>query len=131
MEITIGHSNHTSYVNLLVQKCILEHKYNMDCRQALAINFDWKYGWHRIWLESDSSYVVQLFSSRSEMVPWRVRQAWQRCIFQISQMDFQVSHIFREGNQVANTLSKHALELQADSWWFYAPSFCSSLVVND
>jgi ribonuclease HI len=98
---------------------------------SLAINFAWKYGWHRIWLESDSSYVVQLLSSRSEMVPWRVRQAWQRCIFQISQMDFQVSHIFREGNQVADMLSKHALELQADSWWFSAPSFCSSLVVND
>ena len=35
MEITIGHSNHTSYVNLLVQKCMLEHKYDMDCKQAL------------------------------------------------------------------------------------------------
>ena len=35
MEITIDHSNHTSYVNLLVQTCMLEHKYDMDCRQAL------------------------------------------------------------------------------------------------
>jgi len=34
MEITIGHSHHTSYVNLLVQKCMFEHKYDMDCRQA-------------------------------------------------------------------------------------------------
>ncbi|KAK3222004.1 hypothetical protein Dsin_009029 [Dipteronia sinensis] len=32
---------------------------------SLAINFSWKYGWRRIWLESDSSYVVQLLSSRS------------------------------------------------------------------
>ena len=32
MEITIGHSHHTSYVNLLVQKCMFEHKYDMDCR---------------------------------------------------------------------------------------------------
>ena len=55
--------------------------------------------------------MVQLLSSRSKLVPWRVRQALQRCIFQISHMDFQVSHIFREGNQVADTLSKHALEL--------------------
>ncbi|KAI9174960.1 hypothetical protein LWI28_025363 [Acer negundo] len=51
---------------------------------SLAINFAWKYGWHRLWLESNSSYMVQLLSSHSEMVPWRVRQAWQRCIFQIS-----------------------------------------------
>ncbi|KAI9186202.1 hypothetical protein LWI28_014797 [Acer negundo] len=57
---------------------------------SLAINFAWKNGWHRLWLESDSSYVVQLLSSRFEIVPWRVRQAWQRCIFQISRMNFQV-----------------------------------------
>ncbi|KAI9192845.1 hypothetical protein LWI28_028433 [Acer negundo] len=30
---------------------------------SLAINFAWKYGWYRIWLESDSSFVVQLLSS--------------------------------------------------------------------
>ena len=34
MEITIGHSNHTSYDNLLVQKCMFEQKYDMDCKQA-------------------------------------------------------------------------------------------------
>ena len=68
-----------------------------------------------VWLESDSSYAVQLLSSRFEHVPWRVRQAWQRCIFEISQMEFQVSHIFREGNQVADALSKLALGLEVDS----------------
>ena len=46
-------------------------------------------------------------------------------------MNFQVSHIFREGNQVADMLSKHALEHHADSWWFSAPPFCYSLVGND
>ncbi|KAK2634579.1 hypothetical protein Ddye_029371 [Dipteronia dyeriana] len=35
----------------------------------LTIKFAWKYGCHRIWLESHFSYVVQLLSSRSEMVP--------------------------------------------------------------
>ncbi|KAK3183302.1 hypothetical protein Dsin_030588 [Dipteronia sinensis] len=98
---------------------------------SLAMNFIWKYGWHRIWLESDSSYVVQLLSSRSEIVPLRVRQVWQRSIFQISQMHFQVSYIFNERNQIADALSKHALELQADSWWFSTLPLCSSLVGND
>ncbi|KAK3229809.1 hypothetical protein Dsin_001690 [Dipteronia sinensis] len=36
---------------------------------SLAINFALNYGWQRIWFESDSFYVVQLLSSRSEMVP--------------------------------------------------------------
>ncbi|KAK2663302.1 hypothetical protein Ddye_001876 [Dipteronia dyeriana] len=90
---------------------------------SMNINFAWKYGWRFIWMESDSSYVVQLLSSCFEHVPWKVRQAWQRCIFQISQMKFQVPHIFKEGNQVTYTLSKHALGLKVDSWWFFAPSF--------
>ena len=90
---------------------------------SMAINFAWQNGWHRLWLESDSSYVVQLLSSRFEQVPWRIRQAWLRCIYQISNMEFQVSHIFREGNQVADALSKHALGLEVDSWWSNTPSF--------
>ncbi|KAK2656862.1 hypothetical protein Ddye_009914 [Dipteronia dyeriana] len=98
---------------------------------STAINFAWQNGRHRIWLESDSSYVVQLLSSRFEQVPWRILQAWQRCIYQISKMEFQVFHIFREGNQVADALSKHALGLDVDSWWANTPSFCSLLVDND
>ncbi|KAK3211633.1 hypothetical protein Dsin_016339 [Dipteronia sinensis] len=39
---------------------------------SMGINFAWKYRWRHIWLESDSSYVVQLLSSHSEHVPWRV-----------------------------------------------------------
>ena len=35
MEITLGHSNNTSYVDLIIQKCMFEHKYDMDCKQAL------------------------------------------------------------------------------------------------
>ncbi|KAK2642323.1 hypothetical protein Ddye_024086 [Dipteronia dyeriana] len=66
---------------------------------SLAINYDRNLGWHRIWLESDSSYVMQLLSVRSDQVTWCVHQAWQRCLHQISHMEFQVSHIFREGNQ--------------------------------
>ncbi|KAK3189490.1 hypothetical protein Dsin_029051 [Dipteronia sinensis] len=65
----------------------------------MAINLAWQNGWHRIWLESESSYVVYLLASRSEQVPWWIRQAWQHYIYQISKMEFQVSHIFREGNQ--------------------------------
>ncbi|KAK3225647.1 hypothetical protein Dsin_005509 [Dipteronia sinensis] len=98
---------------------------------SMAINFAWQNGWHRIWLESDSSYVVQLLSSRSKQVPWRIRQAWQCCIYQISMMEFHVSYIFREGNQVADALSKHALGLEVNSWWATSPSFCSLLVRND
>ena len=57
---------------------------------SMAINYAWINDWRHIWLESDSSYVVQLLFARSDHVP--------RCLSHISHMDFQVSHIFREGN---------------------------------
>ncbi|KAK3188967.1 hypothetical protein Dsin_028528 [Dipteronia sinensis] len=98
---------------------------------SMAVNFAWNFGWHQIWLESDSSYMVQLLSSRSDSVPWRVWQAWNICIYQISDMEFQVSHIFREGDHVTVALYKHSLGLEVDSWWFFAPPFRSSLVGND
>ena len=48
MEITIGHSNHTSYVNFLVQKCMFEHKYDMDWKQSKV---------HTYWDKSIFTYV--------------------------------------------------------------------------
>ena len=46
-------------------------------------------------------------------------------------MEFQVSHIFTEGNQVADALSKHALGVPSDLWWSSTSSFCSRLVGYD
>ena len=48
MEITIGHSNHTSYVDFLVQKCMFEHKYDMDWKQSKV---------HTYWDKSIYTYV--------------------------------------------------------------------------
>ncbi|KAK2637349.1 hypothetical protein Ddye_032141 [Dipteronia dyeriana] len=98
---------------------------------SLAINYAWNLGWHRTWLESDSSYVVQLLSVRSDQVTCRVHHAWQCCLHQISHMEFQVSYIIREGNQVTYALSKHDLGISSDSWWSSTHSFCSSLVGYD
>ncbi|KAK3223774.1 hypothetical protein Dsin_010799 [Dipteronia sinensis] len=39
---------------------------------SMGINLSWKYRWRQIWPESESSYVVQLLSSHSKHVPWRV-----------------------------------------------------------
>ena len=46
-------------------------------------------------------------------------------------MEFQVSHIFREGNQVVDALSKHALGFPSNFWCSSTPSLCFLLVGND
>ncbi|KAK0608762.1 hypothetical protein LWI29_035530 [Acer saccharum] len=36
-----------------------------------AIDYAWTFGWHRLWLESDSTFVVNILLSRSRKVPKR------------------------------------------------------------
>ena len=96
-----------------------------------AIDKAHAYGWNRIWLESDSTYVVDLFRKKSSDVPWKLLPHWTKCIHQLSGMQFRVSHIFREGNMVANRLSKEAVQKRTENWWFTTPDFCSSLVAFD
>ncbi|KAK0572334.1 hypothetical protein LWI29_030054 [Acer saccharum] len=96
-----------------------------------AIDYAWTFGWHRLWLESDSTFVVNILRSRSRKVPWRWRPAWDRCLRLISQMDFAVTHIYREGNQVADSLASRSPSIVSPTWWWTAPSFCNSFIFND
>ncbi|KAK3199937.1 hypothetical protein Dsin_023352 [Dipteronia sinensis] len=38
-----------------------------------TIDYAWTFGWRRLWLESDSTFVVDTLRSRSYKVPWRWR----------------------------------------------------------
>ncbi|WCJ36046.1 hypothetical protein M5689_017268 [Euphorbia peplus] len=103
-----------------------------ELRAAIhAISVAWERGWHNIWLECDSSYVVELFKKRSSQVPWEVRQDWLQCMRNISDMSFVVSHIFREGNRVADALARFGQSHNDSHWWPSAPDFCSSLISDD
>lgn len=84
----------------------------LEMAQARELNF--------VWLESDSSYVVGLLRERTERVPWRVKVCWQWILRFISRIHFRVSHIFREGNKVADILAAPARE---SGVWF-APLSC-------
>ena len=96
-----------------------------------AIDYAWTFGWRRLWLESDSTFVVDILRSRSRKVPWRWRPAWDRCLSLISQMDFVVTHIYREGNQVADSLAFRSPNIVSPTWWWSAPNFCNSYIFND
>ena len=52
-----------------------------------------------------------------------MRVAWGNCLHRISQMNFPSSHIFREGNQVADALADFGMSLSAFSWWNEPPHF--------
>lgn len=64
--------------------------------------------WKKIWLEMDSSLVVQSFSNIN-LVPWRLKSRWLNIISFTNSIDFMVTHIFREGNACAYSLSNIGL----------------------
>ncbi|KAL6187555.1 hypothetical protein ACLB2K_038953 [Fragaria x ananassa] len=60
-----------------------------------AIELAWMRDWKHVWLEVDSSLVINFLRS-PHLVPWQLRVEWGNCLHRISQMHFRSSHIFRE-----------------------------------
>ena len=68
---------------------------------------------HPVSIESDSSYVVHLLRTRSATVSWFIHPAWENCLALLSSMHVHVSHMYHEGNQVANKLSNMGISLDS------------------
>ncbi|KAH6758908.1 hypothetical protein C2S51_019143 [Perilla frutescens var. frutescens] len=81
-----------------------------------------------IWLEADSIYVVSLLSSRSLQVPWVVKARWRAVLDFISHIHFCVSHIYREGNSVADILASHSVP---SGFWYSVIPCISDAVLQD
>lgn len=59
--------------------------------------------WNNFWIETDplpASLAVKL----SHIVPWQLKNGWENNSYLIRNMNFMISHIFREGNHCANKL---------------------------
>lgn len=84
-----------------------------------------------LWIESDSTFVVHLVQSRSLQVPWAMRSEWHSFLIAITSLQFHISHIFREGNQVADQLANMVVPLNSLQWWPSYPAQCHHLVFND
>ncbi|XP_057785445.1 uncharacterized protein LOC131002988 [Salvia miltiorrhiza] len=71
-------------------------------------------GWNRLWLEADSTYVVNLLMRRSLDVPWRFMACWKATLKRLTEMDFRISHIYREGNAAADLMAHPS---RTEGWW--------------
>ncbi|KAL6182579.1 hypothetical protein ACLB2K_043998 [Fragaria x ananassa] len=74
-----------------------------------AIELAWVRDWKHIWLEVDSSLVLD-YIRRPSLVPWPLRVRWLNCLYRISKMNFKATHIFREGNRIADALTNQDRE---------------------
>ena len=58
-----------------------------------------------MWVESDSMYIVNLFNNGVGKIPWHHRNKWLGTVMTSKKIVVVMSHIFREGNCVADTLA--------------------------
>ena len=93
----------------------------------LTISFAHNRGCRALWLETDSTYVEGLLMSRSELVPWIYRNRWLSVLQMLESMVFKVSHIFREGNTVADKLAS----LDIEGCWWHSLADIQDLVDRD
>ena len=100
------------------------------CGVTRAIEIAYEKNWHNLWIESDSSLVVQAFKN-SSLIPWKIRNQWSNAIFRLCNMNCIVTHIFRERNQVADSLANHGLTLDSLVCWSNIPSFAMESYVKN
>jgi hypothetical protein len=83
-----------------------------------------------LWIETDSSLVVLAFKS-SSFIPWSIKTRWLNCQKIASGMNLMVTHVFREGNDIADTLATMGLNVP-NLMYFTEPPFCilNSLTKN-
>ncbi|KAF1860066.1 hypothetical protein Lal_00027917 [Lupinus albus] len=96
----------------------------------LAIKVAYAKGWHVIWMECDSTWVVDFFQGKNK-ISWRLSNLWDHCSGLLSLMNFKVSHIFRDGNACVDRLASFGLNSRMDNWWNNPPNFLLDVIYRN
>ena len=74
---------------------------------------------------------MQLINNCSTEVPWQVYIDWMDCLHFLYHMSVAASHIYREGNGVADAFANLGVTTENLEWWPSFPSFYLSLIYDD
>ena len=88
-------------------------------------------GWNSLWIECDSAIVLHFLANKGGSIPWRLSVAWDDCCNILSSMQIKFSHIYREGNQVADCLANYGLNHNGQFWWDSCPPCASAAFVHN
>ncbi|KAJ0078610.1 hypothetical protein Patl1_23838 [Pistacia atlantica] len=88
-------------------------------------------GWSFTWLECDSLSIVASFQSSYFSPPWQIRIRWFNCLTKLLSINFHVSHIYREGNQGADTVANLGLLQNGFTWWDKPPANVHQVLFQD
>ncbi|KAL0283502.1 UNVERIFIED_CONTAM: putative ribonuclease H protein [Sesamum radiatum] len=68
-------------------------------------------GIRKVWIETDATAIIKLISA-PQRGAWNLQVNLQNICKSLDQMEHKISHIFREGNQVADFLANQACYIQ-------------------
>ena len=71
----------------------------------LAIEAGHQFNWNTLWVKTDSIFVLWALESKTLHVPWIIINRWIRALCFSEQLKLTISHIFLEGNCVADKLA--------------------------
>ena len=112
----IFRNNEAEFIGCFAQNLGLGSSLFAELSGAMqAIEIAHSKGWFNFWLETDSKLVLLAFKSIS-LVPWRIRTRWDNCLSLSRQMNFLVTHIFREGNCCADRLANIGMSCNSILW---------------
>ncbi|KAF5195554.1 hypothetical protein FRX31_014857 [Thalictrum thalictroides] len=69
-------------------------------------------GLDKIQIQTDSKLVVQWFCNKAS-IPWSLRKWWKEIREKAAMMNVLILHVYREGNYVADYLSKWSMKLKS------------------
>ena len=95
-----------------------------------AVEIAHQNNWHSIWIETDSALVVFAANS-SNQVPWELRNRWLNVMTILNTMNYLVSHIYREWNQVADLLANYSLTIPSINVWQEVPMFSKDYYIKN
>lgn len=95
-----------------------------------ALEIAAQHQWHTLWLECDSILVVKAFTNQF-LIPWNLRNRWEKCMQFVSGINFLVTHVYREGNCCADSLANIGLSLHGLTVWLEIPASIRGNVVKD
>ncbi|XP_057840465.1 uncharacterized protein LOC131050280 [Cryptomeria japonica] len=80
-------------------------------------------GFTKVWLESDSLNIVNCLSGRMDP-SWMTANLIKDCQDIINELvDFKISHLYQEGNKVADLLPNLAVGYAVTKWWSSSDAF--------
>ena len=127
----IFRDHHSNFLLCFAENTGHNNAFNAELLGAMrAIEFAKQYGWNNLWLECDSSLVINAIQNKS-LVPWRLRNRWSNCMLTVNSMNFLATHVFREGNTCADTLANVGLSLSHLTVWMNTPDCIREFYVKN